>query len=114
MSYNGQIHFKNPAVFAVRFLKCAWPFWVLCMKKLKLVLLFRTTFSKNGRPTIVLKKKFTERLGQPFRGDKLTDTDVGGLNSMYCTGQVTTSKFWYKSQKRSRTLHNNIMLVSFS
>ena len=63
-----------------------------CMARLKLVLLFWIAFSKNGRPTIVLRKKLTERLGQPFRGGKLTDTDVGGLNNMHCNGQANTSK----------------------
>ena len=27
MSQNGQIHFKNLAAFAERFLKCVWTFW---------------------------------------------------------------------------------------
>lgn len=64
-----------------------------CMARLKLVLLFRIAFSKNGRPTIVPRKIFTERLGQPFPGSKLTDTDVRGLNNMYCNGHATASKF---------------------
>ena len=27
MSQNGQVHFKNLAANAARFLKCVWPFW---------------------------------------------------------------------------------------
>ena len=27
ISQNGQVHFKNLAAFAARFLKCVWPFW---------------------------------------------------------------------------------------
>ena len=86
-------HFKNLAAFAIRFIIVPDHLRTLCMANLKLVLLFRLAFSKNDRPTIVSRKKFNERLGQPFGGGKLTDTDVGGLNNMYCNGQVTTSKF---------------------
>ena len=38
MFQNGQIHFKNLAVFAARFLKCAWPFWDIMHQRAKFAL----------------------------------------------------------------------------
>ena len=38
MSQNGQTHFKNPAAFAAKFLKCVWPFWDIMHWRVKTLL----------------------------------------------------------------------------
>ena len=72
MSQKGQTHFKNPAVFAARFLKCVWPFWDITHYRVKCLLL-RELFSAIVQMRLAITNRiFLSSVLDDLRGMKGT------------------------------------------